>query len=155
MMKLSKWFAATLCVLALAMAGSAMAARDTKKADQYPHATRHEPKPDMSESDQHDLNKAADLVNDGKNDDAQPFITKVLGRSKSKYAQAFAHQLQGQIDYDQDKSAEAIAEYKKALETDASAECAALPDALPDRPAAAAGREIPGGAGLARRSGRS
>ena len=115
MMKLSKWLAVLACVFALAVAGSAFAARDTK-ANPYPKATRVDPKPDMSSGDQRDLNKAADLVNDGKNDAAQPLVTKVLDRSKSKYAQSFAYQLQGQIYYDQDHGEQAIAAYRKAVE---------------------------------------
>lgn len=115
MMRFSNWLVALACVFALALAGSAFA-KDTK-ANDYPNATRQDPKPDMSSSDQRDLNKAADLVNDGKNDAAQPYVTKVLDRSKSAYALSFAHQLQGQIYYDQDKSDQAIAEYRKALET--------------------------------------
>jgi predicted negative regulator of RcsB-dependent stress response len=90
------------------------------KENKYPNATRHEPKVDISSGDQKDLNKAADLVNDGKDDDAAPIVQKVLANDKaSKYAQAFAHQLQAQIYYEKDKSADAIAEYKKAVDMDA------------------------------------
>lgn len=113
-MKLSRWIAVVACVLALAVAGSVFA-KDTK-ANEYPNATRQEPKPDMSSNDQRDLNKAADLLNEGKGDAAQPLVTKVLERSKGAYALSFAHQLQGQIYYDQDHSDQAVAEYRKALE---------------------------------------
>ncbi len=119
-MKVSKSILAAVCAISLVLAGEALA-KDTKKVEnEYPNATRVEPKPEMSSGDQRDLNKAADFVNDNKPDDAQPLVEKVLANSKaSKYAQAFAHQLQGQIYYDKDKSAEAIAEYKKAVEIDA------------------------------------
>ena len=95
----------------------------TKKDDsknKYPNATRKEPKLEMSASDQKDLNKAADLINDNKNDEAEPIVQKVLSNDKaSKYAQAFAHTLQAQINYEKDKSADAVAEYKKAVDMDA------------------------------------
>jgi len=116
-MKVSKSILAAVCAVSLTLAGGAFA-KDTKKVEnEYPNATRVEPKPEMSAGDQRDLNKAADFVNDNKADEAQPLVTKVLANSKaSLYAQSFAHQLQGQIYYDKDKSAEAIAEYKKAIE---------------------------------------
>jgi predicted Zn-dependent protease len=95
-------------------------AKAGKGENKYPNATRAEPKLDMSASDQKDLNKAADLVNENKNDEAEPLVQKVLSNDKaSKYAQAFAHQLQAQINWEKDKSADAIAEYKKAVELNA------------------------------------
>ncbi len=57
-MKLSKWMLAALCSTGLLLAGGAFA-KDAKKTDDYPNATRHEPKPDMSSAEQRDLNKAA------------------------------------------------------------------------------------------------
>ena len=121
-MKLSKWLAAALCALSLLGAGGAFA-KDTKKApNEYPNATRAEPKVEMSTGDQRDLNKAADLVNADKAAEAQPLVEKVLANGHaSKYAQAFAHQLLGQIYYDEDKdnSERAIAEYRKATDLDA------------------------------------
>jgi uncharacterized protein HemY len=94
--------------------------RGKKDENKYPNATRKEPKLDMSSGDQKDLNKAADLINESKNDEAEPIVQKVLASEKaSKYAQAFAHTLQAQIYFEKDKSAEAIAEYKKAVDMDA------------------------------------
>ncbi|NCT66634.1 MAG: tetratricopeptide repeat protein [Rhodanobacteraceae bacterium] len=116
-MKFSKWLIAALCATGLLFGAEAFAARDKKPENEYPNATRQEPKPDMSQSDQRDLNKAADLVNENKGAEAQPLIEKVIEKSRSKYAQSFAHQLLGQVYYDQDKSDQAIAEYQKALET--------------------------------------
>ena len=95
-------------------------ARGKKDENKYPNATRKEPKLDMSSGDQRDLNKAADLVNASKNDEAEPLVQKVISSERSsKYAQAFAHQLQAQINWEKDKNAEAIAEYRKAVEMDA------------------------------------
>ena len=93
---------------------------DKKGAPKYPNATRKEPELKMSSGDQKDLNKAADLINDSKNDEAEPIVQKVIANDKaSPYAQAFAHTLQAQIYYEKDKSAEAIAEYKKAVDMNA------------------------------------
>jgi len=93
---------------------------DKKAGPKYPNATRKEPELKMSSGDQKDLNKAADLINDNKNDEAEPIVQKVISNDHaSPYAQAFAHTLQAQIYYEKDKSAEAIAEYKKAVEMNA------------------------------------
>src|SRR5690348_9769494 len=102
----------------LLAAANVWAAKEEK--NEYPNATRKEPKLEMSSGDQKDLNKAADLINDSKNDEAEPIIQKELANDKaSKYAQAFAHTLQAQIYYEKDRSADAIAEYKKAIDMDA------------------------------------
>ena len=115
-MKTTKWLPAALCVLGLLFADNTLA-KDQKAENAYPHATRAEPKLSMSPGDQRDLNKAADLVNDNKSAEAQPIVEKVLANDKaSAYAQSFGHQLLGQIYYDQDKSEQAIAEYRKAIE---------------------------------------
>lgn len=96
------------------------ASKTGKGENKYPNATREEPKLSMSSGDQKDLNKAADLLNDSKADEAEPLVQKVLANEKaSKYAQAFARQLLAQIYWEKDKSAEAIAEYRKAIELDA------------------------------------
>ncbi len=117
-MKLSKWIPATLCAMAFLLAGADVLARDnTKKANEFPNATRQDPKPDMTSSEQRDLGKAADLLNEGQDEKAQPLVEKVLSSSRqSKYGSAFAHQLLGQIYYDQDKTTEALAEYRKAID---------------------------------------
>lgn len=116
-MKLPNWIPAAVCALGLVLSGGAYAKDNKKSENEYPNATRQDPKPDMSSSEQRDLNKAADLVNDNKGAEAQPLVEKVIGNSKaSKYGSSFAHQLLGQIYYDQDKSAEAMAEYRKAVE---------------------------------------
>src|SRR3954454_22203598 len=79
-------------------------AHGKKDENKYPNATRKEPKLDMSSGDQKDLNKAADLINERKNDEAEPIVQKVLANEKaSKYAQAFAHTLLAQIYFEKDK----------------------------------------------------
>lgn len=118
-MKLPNLLRASVCAMALLLSASAFAA-GKKEENKYPNATREEPKLSMSSGDQKDLNKAADLLNDNKSDEAEPLVQKVLANEKaSKYAQAFAHQLLAQIYWEKDKSNEAIAEYRKAIELDA------------------------------------
>lgn len=110
---------AALCALGIACSASVFA-RDAKNDNKYPNATRHEPKATMSSGDQTALNKAADLLNDGKDSQAQPYVEKVIAGGKaSPYAQAFAHELLGGIYWNADKADEAIDEYKKALALDA------------------------------------
>jgi uncharacterized protein HemY len=138
-MKLPNLLRATVCALALLvstgtfaqMSGSISAtpkdkpakdkqSKNAKGDNKYPNATRAEPKLDMSSGDQKNLNKAADLINENKNDEAEPLVQKVLTNEKaSKYAQAFAHQLQAQMNWEKDQSDAAIAEYRKAVELDA------------------------------------
>ncbi|MEO5626464.1 MAG: tetratricopeptide repeat protein [Dokdonella sp.] len=137
-MKRSKWVLAAICASALLSSFSVFAqmsstsssssakkndhshGKPDKAANEYPNATRTEPKLDMSSGDQRELNKAADLVNDNKAAEAQPVLDKVIANDhSSKYAQAFAHQLQAQVYWDQDKGDQAIAEYRKAIAFDA------------------------------------
>jgi uncharacterized protein HemY len=142
-MKFPSFVRAVVCALALVFSAGAFAqmsksytstpsSKDDKDKDKekssskgkkdenkYPNATRKEPKLEMSSGAQKDLNKAADLINENKNDEAEPLVQKVINDDHaSKYAQAFAHQLQAQINWEKDKNAEAIAEYKKAVELD-------------------------------------
>jgi hypothetical protein len=109
-MKRFPWLFAAICATGLVFAGAAFA-RD-KKPDEYPNATRQDPKVDMSATDQRKLNKATDLVNENKGAEAEPVIQDVIdSKRSSKYAQAFAHQLMAQVYWDQDKGAQAIEEY--------------------------------------------
>lgn len=118
-MKFSKRLLAAICASGLLLATGAFA-KDKKVVNEYPNATRAEPKIDMSAGDQRDLNKATELVNDGKSAEAKPVLEKVIANDHaSKYAQAFAHQLMAQVYWDGDKGDEAIAEYKKAIAFDA------------------------------------
>lgn len=113
-MKLSRWFGVLALLGLLLCSGTALAAKKTDNP--YPHATRQDPKPDISASEQRDLGKVIDLVNDGKDAEAQPLLSKALERVRSKYGQSLAHQLQGQIHFDQDRADDAVAEYRKALD---------------------------------------
>ena len=108
-----------LCAVGFAFSANTFA-KDAKNNSKYPNATRPEPKVSMSSGEQKALNKATDLLNDGKDSEAQPYVEKVLSNAKaSPYAQAFAHELLGGIYWNGDKADQAIDEYRKALAADA------------------------------------
>ncbi len=120
-MKFMKLARIALCAAVLLFSSSAaMAKKSTKPENEYPNATRSEPKAEMSSREQRDLSKAADLVNDGKNDEALPLIQKALENEKiGPYANAFAQQLLGRVYWDQEKEEDALAATAKAVDLDA------------------------------------
>lgn len=119
-MKFPRFSRTIVCALALALVSATAFAAKPKQENEYPNATRKEPKTDISERDSKDLSKAADLAGDGKGDEARALIEKVLGNSRaSGYAKAYAHQLLGRIYWDEDKEDQAIAELKTGIELDA------------------------------------
>lgn len=123
-MKLQSLIRVALCALMLMfVTDGAMAQKKSGKDKEevaYPNATRKEPKPDMSEKSQRDLNKANDLLSDSKDDEAVELIQKVLDDKRAKpYAIAFAHLLKGQILWGKDDGNGAIAELNQAIEMDA------------------------------------
>lgn len=102
----------------LLAAGSAFAAKEEK--NEYPNATRKEPKPEMSASTQKDLNKALELTNDGKYDEAMPLLEKVANDGKSsKYAHAMALYGEAQVANGKNDDPTAIAKFKEAYALDA------------------------------------
>ena len=108
-----------ICASALLLSATAFAAKKGKEVNEFPNATRAEPKAVMSEREQRDLSKATDLVNDGKGAEALPIIEKALANPKiGKYAEAYAQQLIGRAYWDEDKEAEALAATTKAIELD-------------------------------------
>lgn len=119
-MKFSRLARIALCAAVLLFSSAAVHAQKKAKAvNDYPNATRAEPKAVMSQREQKDLSKASDLVNDDKGAEALPIIEKVLENAKiSKYAEAFGQQLVGRIYWDQDKEDEAIAATSKAIDSD-------------------------------------
>lgn len=123
-MKLQNLIRVALCALMLMfVAEGALAQKSSGKGKEevaYPNATRKEPKPDMSEKNQRDLNKANDLIADGKDDEALALIAKVTEDKRAKpYAQAFAKLLEGQILWGKDDGAGAIAALNEAVRMDA------------------------------------
>ena len=120
-MKFPKLARIALCAGVLMFSSSAaLAKKPAKVVNEYPNATRVDPKAVMSASESRDLSKAADLVNDGKDDQALPLIEKALaGKKVGGYAEAFAQQLLGRIYWDQDKEEQALAATSKAIELNA------------------------------------
>jgi tetratricopeptide (TPR) repeat protein len=120
-MKFVKLARIALCAAMLVFASTAVVAKKSPKAaDDYPNATRIEPKTTMSSSVQRDLNKAAELVNDAKDEEALPLIQKALDNKKiSPYGEAFGQQLLAFIYWNQDKEDQAIAAAQRALELNA------------------------------------
>ncbi len=120
-MKFLKLARIALCAAMLVFVSTAAAAKkDSEPVNEYPSATRSDPKASMSSREQRDLSKATDLVNDGKNEEAQPLIEKALSDKKiGPYAEAFAQQLLGRIYWDQDKEEQALVATKKAVDLDA------------------------------------
>lgn len=120
-MKFPKLARIALCAGVLMFSSSAaLAKKPAKVVNEYPNATRVDPKAVMSASESRDLSKAADLVNDGKDDQALPLIEKALaGKKVGGYAEAFAQQLLGRVYWDQDKEEQALAATSKAIELNA------------------------------------
>ncbi len=106
-----------LCAFLLLLSTATYAQRNKKEVNEYPNATRSDPKSTMSEREQRDLSKATDLVNDGKGTEAMPLIDKALANAKiGKYAEAYAYQLQGRAKWELDDEAGAIEATKKAID---------------------------------------
>jgi predicted Zn-dependent protease len=100
-------------------AGSVWAAKK-EEVNEYPNATRKDPKVEMSASTQKDLNKALDLVNENKYDEAMPLLEKVAADPKSsKYAHAMALYGEAQVANGKNDDATAIAKFKEAYALDA------------------------------------
>jgi predicted Zn-dependent protease len=110
---------ACIAIAVLLSTGVAFAAKKDEK-NEYPNATRAEPKLDMSSGTQKDLNKALDLVNSNKYDEADPILQKVLADGKaSKYARALALEAEGQIASGKQDDAAAIKYFRDAYAIDA------------------------------------
>lgn len=110
---------ATLFALLLA-SGDVWAAAAKEQKNEYPNATRKEPKLDMSSGNQKDLNKALDLVNGNQYDEAMPLLQKVLDDAKaSKYARALALEAKAQAESGKQDDASAIKDFREAYDLDA------------------------------------
>ena len=108
-----------LVALLLAAGGAFAADKKEKEVNQYPNATRKEPKADVGGSGK-ELNKAFELLNNSKDDEAAPIIQKVLDDPKATpYAHALALQAQGQIAYNKQDNATAIKQFRAAYDADA------------------------------------
>jgi tetratricopeptide (TPR) repeat protein len=100
-------------------AGDALAQRNRQQADEFPNATREEPRTQTTRAVD-DIQKAYDLLGEGKNDEARVLLDKALANTRAtKYEQALALQGLSQIAYDQDDVAGAIDFNRRAVELDA------------------------------------
>lgn len=110
--------AVLMALTLLFAAGTTYAAKEQK--NEYPNATRKEPKLDMSSSNQKDLNKALDFVNNNQYDEAAPLLRKVLDDGKaSKYARALALEATGQVESGKQEDDAAIKHFREAYDLDA------------------------------------
>lgn len=100
-------------------AGDALAQRNRQQADEFPNATRQEPRTQTTRAVD-DIQKAYDLLGEGKNDEARVLLDKALANARAtKYEQALALQGLSQIAYDEDDVAGAIDFNRRAVELDA------------------------------------
>ena len=103
--------------------GSALAQRDKdkdskKKPNEFPNATRVEPKQfDISEANSKKINAAYDALDAGDMEKVEEHLNAVLAKKPSKYEQALAYQGLAQVHYDRDEIDQAIAMNEKALAT--------------------------------------
>lgn len=116
-MKLSGFARIAICICALLLSGAVFAQKKGKEVNEYPNATRVDPKIDLNEREQRDLNKANDLLDKEKPAEARALVEKIIANPKaSRSGRAYAHQLLGTIAWDADNEEESISELKKALE---------------------------------------
>jgi predicted Zn-dependent protease len=107
-------------ILALLMASGPVWAAGKEQKNEYPNATRKDPKLDMSSSNQKDLNKALDLVNNNQYDEAMPLLQKVLDDAKaSKYARALALEAKAQVESGKQDDTSAVKDFREAYDLDA------------------------------------
>lgn len=100
-------------------AGDALAQRNRQQANEFPNATRQEPRTQTTRAVD-DIQKAYDLLGEGKNDQARALLDKALANARAtKYEQALALQGLSQIAYDEDDAAAAIDFNRRAVELDA------------------------------------
>lgn len=100
-------------------AGDALAQRNRQQANEFPNATRQEPRTQTSRAVD-DIQKAYDLLGEGKNAEARALLDKALANARAtKYEQALALQGLSQIAYDEEDVAGAIDFNRRAVELDA------------------------------------
>jgi len=108
-------------VLLLAVgAGSALAQKTKDKENEFPNATRKEPKLDLAQSNSKKINQAYAFLEAGEDDKAREILDVILANPKSsKYEQALCLQGLAQVRYNADDIAAAIEANQKALALDA------------------------------------
>jgi tetratricopeptide (TPR) repeat protein len=107
-------------VALLLLAGGALAAGKEKEKNDFPNATRKEPKTEMSGPSQTAINAAYKALDENKNDKATELLEKVLNDPKaSPYARALALQGESQISWSNEDYKAAIAKLDQAIKLDA------------------------------------
>ena len=177
-MRFPTFVRATVCALALLLSAGAFAqgmgggsisatpkdkskdkdkpSNGKKGENKYPNATRKEPKLDMSSGDQKDLNKAADLVNENKNDEAEPIVQKIIAQRQVEQVRAGVRASAAGADLlGKRQERRGDRRIQEGRRDERAAERRALPGRLPDRAAADPGREIRRRAGHARPVGKT
>jgi predicted Zn-dependent protease len=109
-----------LVVLLALGAGNALAQRGKdKEENEFPNATRKEPKLQLSEANSKKINKAYEHLDEGEDDKAKEILEAIAANAKSsKYEQALALQGLSQVLYNADDIAGAIETNEKAIALD-------------------------------------
>ncbi len=108
-----------VCAMFLCVASNAIAATKST-ANEYPNATRKEPKPDISEISQKQLTAAFKHLDENETDAASELLTKVIeDKRASNYAHALAAQAMSQVRWEKDDYAGAIDQIRLAIKLDA------------------------------------
>lgn len=94
------------------------AGKDAK--NEFPNATRKDPKPEISETAQKQLTTAYKQIDENQDDKAAEILHKVVeDKRASAYARALALQALGQIDWQKDDYPSAIESMRQAVKLDA------------------------------------
>lgn len=99
---------------------SSKSSKGEKAENNYPHATRIEPKTSMPDAVGKKLNKVNDLIAEGEQDKALALIDEVLADKKSTpYSNAFGLYLRSNVKWEKEDGAGAIADLKQSIELNA------------------------------------
>ncbi len=105
-------------VLLMAVGNGYAATKDAK--NEYPNATRKDPKVEISETSQKQLTAAFKHIDENESDPAKEILTKVLeDKRASNYAHALALQALGQISWEKDDYTGAMDQIQQAIKLDA------------------------------------
>ena len=101
-------------------AGDALAAKETKEKNEFPNATRKEPKAVVSESGQKKLKAGYDAIDANQPDKAEASLNEVLNAEKSSpYEKAAALVGLSNIAWEREQTDQAIAYNQKAIDLNA------------------------------------
>jgi tetratricopeptide (TPR) repeat protein len=120
MKKLGKLFRLVLVgLVVVAMTMGASVARDTKKKNEYPNATRKEPKVQATQDGGAKLNKAFKFLDKEDDESAKALLQAIIdGKRSNAYEKALAYQGMSQIAYNADDIKTAIDFNQRAIDLD-------------------------------------